>query len=166
MRCFFGIPVENSEDLAEAQNSLLSYGVRLIPRENLHITFIFLGEIGEHTVDRMCASLRSVSFKRPHVKTEKIIGLPHYKKARVIALKLDCPELTSYYNEFSKRVGFVESRKYLPHITLARSRKPVSIQPAEVFLPDEIEVNRITLFRSILNSEGAIYNELCSSQLI
>lgn len=166
MRCFFGIPVENREELIPVQEKLVSSKIRLVRPENVHITFIFLGEIGESVVEKMCAALEKLSFRKPVVKTVGVIGLPQDRKARVIALRLSSPELESYYYEFSKSIGFSESRRYLPHITLARCKTPVQIKQENVELPDEIVVGRISLFKSTLTPEGPIYEELCHSQFM
>lgn len=166
MRCFFGIPIENSADLIPVQEALDSPKIRLVRPENVHITFIFLGEIGESTVERMCTALAKSSFRKPVVKTVGVIGLPQERKARVIALRLSSPELESYYYEFSKRIEFSESRRYLPHITLARCKNPIPVEVEKVELPGEIVVSRISLFKSTLTPEGPIYEELCNSQFI
>ncbi len=166
MRIFFGIPVENRAELAPAQKALASTGIRLTKPENIHITFIFLGEVEEEVVGKMCESLTKVKLRKPTVKTGQIIGLPQDRKARVIALKLLSPELESFYYDFAKTIGFRESRRYMPHITLARCRKPVPVKTSEIELPEEIEVDRMTLFRSTLTPEGPVYKELCKTQFI
>ena len=99
MRCFFGIPVDNPDAFAEVQNFLASQGIRMIPKQNLHITFIFLGEVSELFTQKMVGFMKTTALGHPTIKPDRIVGLPKDTKARVIALKLLSPDLVALYDQ-------------------------------------------------------------------
>lgn len=168
MRCFFGIPVDNPDAFAEVQNFLASQGIRMIPKQNLHITFIFLGEVSELFTQKMVGFMKTTALGHPTIKPDRIVGLPKDTKARVIALKLLSPDLVALYDQISREISFSEDRRYMPHITLARVRTQItmnSIGPYQEDLP-QVKVSRLALFESTLKPDGATYREIFSSQFM
>jgi RNA 2',3'-cyclic 3'-phosphodiesterase len=144
--------------------------IRLIPPENLHITFKFIGsmeinkiEIVKKTIKRSISSFRCFKYSME----EKISAFPSIRKARVliIGIKEGAYKLIEMYNAIEsnlKEVNIPEDRRdFSPHITVARVKKPLNIESTEV--PDLpifkgfAECTSISLYESILQRNGAKY---------
>lgn len=166
-RLFTGIEI--SADVAERLSSLRGGlpGARWIDPENYHITLRFLGDIDAaraHDVADLLAGIRRRAF------TLAIDGLgtfggarPRQVWARVPAVR----ELMALQNEneqLIQRAGLpAETRKFTPHVTLARLRATKSRSLAHYlesrggFLSTPFEVTRFVLFSSQPSRGGGPY---------
>ncbi|MEN3045685.1 MAG: RNA 2',3'-cyclic phosphodiesterase [Candidatus Hydrothermales bacterium] len=170
LRLFFGIPIEEDK-----KNKIFEYlkkhnvfkrDYKWVPKENYHITLKFLGEVEEKLVkdlDKIGEEI-SLLFNSFVVHTNGFSGFPNKKKARVFFLDLkEKREIAKVFEVLENKVSKLnfkrEDREYHPHITLARLRHPESIPELE---PLEIELNidRFSLYQSILKKEGSLYKIL------
>ena len=132
MRLFLGIelpePVRSS--LADLCGGLKYLRLSIVPPQNLHITLKFLGEADQAALLQLCEALRGLpAVEAAEVWPDRCELLPPRGPIRVVAAGLggDVGKLRTLHQaveEACEREGFArESRQYLPHITLARSRE-------------------------------------------
>jgi 2'-5' RNA ligase len=144
------------------------FGARWVPRENLHLTLRFIGEVPNwraEEVDLALHAIRGRSF--PLV----LAGVGLFEKAgRVTALWAGvdrCPALDHLQAKIEtalQRAGLEpERRRFVPHVTLARLDQPANdkitgfVQRNNLFRAEPFAVERFTLFSSQLGKEGSVY---------
>lgn len=102
------------------------------PVGNLHLTLKFVGEVAEADLPRWLASIQSVSKPGPiRLRAQHLELLPPHGPVRIIAAGLigdegSLTELVDSIERILLPLGCPrEARKYLPHVTLARARRPL-----------------------------------------
>lgn len=181
MRAFIAIDI--SEEVrtalgrvAESLSSQTKKEVRWVAPENLHLTLKFLGKMDAEKQQKSVEKVleKSVKGASPLVLTCKGLGaFPHWKKIRILwaGLEGETESLIQYcerLEEVLEPLGFErELGKISPHITLGRvrfySRKslwPNTLQLMPVQKYGDIRVDHVTLYKSELTKEGAIYRAL------
>jgi 2'-5' RNA ligase len=138
MRLFTAIDI--SDEIREA----LSYFVKRLkplakinwsPVDNLHITTKFIGEWPEIRLQEMTAALATVPKSGPIEVTVRGVGwFPNERRPRVFWAGVDGGEplkaLAKATEQTVRRLGVpVEEREFSPHLTLARIRDAVSLDP-------------------------------------
>lgn len=172
MRAFVGIPIEGSDadQLLQIQERL-SVGTP-VPEANLHLTLAFLDEQPVEQLEMLhdeLEGLRLPAFEMT-LKGIDLFGAP---KSRCLALLVSpdpvLMDLQAAVAKAARRVGMkVEKRRFRPHVTLSRFRDgqhtPEKIQGAisrgahyDIW---PIPVPEFALYRSLLTSEGAVYDVL------
>jgi len=138
---------------------------------NLHLTLKFLGEVSQDSVQSFSmAMFRAVEGSAPFtILLEQTGVFPKQGSPRVLWIGINDPEgklveLQSHLEDESVRAGFEkEGRRFNPHLTLARLRKPqhartlASTHRELAFEPAEITVSELVVIRSELNSAGSKY---------
>jgi 2'-5' RNA ligase len=122
------VPGEVAAALARLQRGV--GGARWSPRENLHVTLRFFGDVPEPQADDLDAALREAALRRRafeiRLKGAGFFGgaAPHALYIAVApnealaALAADCERA-------ARRAGLPpETRKYVPHVTLAYLNRP------------------------------------------
>lgn len=174
MRSFIAIPLpqEFLEGVVAAQQGLAPVmNGRFTPRENLHLTLAFLGDIDEaETRAAMDAMDAAVAEAGPVSLTPASLGSFDRKKDSMFWLGLDKnPELMALQarlaEELESRGVPFEKRNYLPHITLARKASMKSGELKNLVFPLPQAAEQVTLFRSELTPEGARYKEAYAVEL-
>lgn len=174
MRTFVALelPREFADDVAGVARRLGPVvGGRLTDRRNYHLTLAFLGEIGEadarlaiEALEGACADAAA-----PLLACD---GLGTFGKRDNATLWLGIrpsPELTTLASAVreglrARGVAF-DDKPFRPHVTLARhARLPRGPLPDLAF-PLPARPERVTLYRSILEPEGARYKPLFSARL-
>lgn len=172
MRLFVALSLPESvrEDLSALANGLP--GARWVPPENMHLTLRFLGEIDgrdARDVDDALAAIRVPGFDL------RIAGVGTFgegRKLRALWAGVESnPTLTRLRDKVEQaviRVGLPpESRKFKPHVSLARFKTNGTTPPQEklykyladhaLFKCPAFPVESFTLYSSFLSSNGAIY---------
>lgn len=183
MRLFYGIQLpetirERLFDLILDFKSYIPSGVKWVEKENLHITFQFVGDVKPTQLDDLEESFLS-SISSCESQSFRVEGLEFFpaKQARLIWLSLN-----SQNKQFSKAVkrlqnllkqqGFkLDSKEFIPHITLGRIKSNLMKAQIEFILQNKIElqdidVNEITLFASNLTKKGPNYRILQTYNLL
>lgn len=138
-----------------------------VPPANWHLTLRFLGATVEPARDRVLAFLDEDALTLPFVLGFEALGA-FSRPARATVLWMgvrrgteELAELAGRCEQAAQAAGFdAEERPFHPHITLSRIRpwqdvhKLVEEVPA---FPLSQEVDRITLYRSLLGRGGARY---------
>jgi 2'-5' RNA ligase len=146
--------------------------LRLLARESLHVTLVFLGYQAERDVDRIaeiCFSERAGPFE---LHATEVLAVPP-RRSRLYALSLEDAggAVGAWQAELSRgleraRLYEPEKRPFWTHLTLARVKrdKPPPSIGAMPDLPEELRrpftPERATLYRSTLTPHGAIYDPL------
>jgi 2'-5' RNA ligase len=131
---------------------------RQVVADNLHLTLLFLGSVDATEVPRLqelATGIQAGSFtlRFDHIGTWL---RPHVLWAGCHQVPDELTELVNGLRRGAVACGLeVESRPYVPHLTLARKvRKKVSL---ELDTPVEWDVNEFCLLESITDPKGAIY---------
>ena len=142
-------------------------GARWVPLENLHLTLRFIGEVDHaiaRDVDDVLAEIRTPSFSLGL----KGVGEFGRKEARSLWAGVSdgqaLQHLAAQIESALQRMGLpAETRKYSPHVTLARLKKvPVGeiqtfLAAHALFQSEPFEVKAFTLFSSQQTAKGSRY---------
>lgn len=152
--------------------------LRLVPRASLHVTLVFLGYQAASDVDRIV----SVVFERPgpafDLLPEGVVGVPK-RRPRLYALDLEDRDgmLGGWQASVSERLRAAglyepEKRPFWPHVTVARmkqrKRVPAAAAPVPALpeaLREPLLARQVTLYRSTLRPQGALYEPIAQLEL-
>ncbi len=176
------LPDELKRELDEVIGQLKSAGgqsgVKWVDPQNIHLTLKFLGDVAVDRLDEITAALAEATRKIPRFCLA-VAGLgvfPNPRRVRVawvgVSGETDVLErLQLRVESVLVRLGFAaESRRFTPHLTLARVRERASPQERQrlgQFVDSTnfesrhgISVNAVHLMRSQLTGQGAIYSRI------
>ena len=144
---------------------------RFVSGENHHLTLAFLGEAGEAEARSAMAALDEACAGTGPVQL-RATGLGTFGRARDATLWLGIekdPELMDLAarvrGELSARGLAYDEKDFLPHVTLARRARVARGALGDLAFPLPDEATRVTLFRSILEPDGARYKPLYTVEL-
>lgn len=160
------LPDDVAALLGERQAGVI--GARWRPRESLHVTLRFFGEVAEDVADDLdwaLAELRSHGFEL------ELTGVGCFGEGRQIeaiwagvAENAELRRLAKACETAARRCGLKpETRRYAPHVTLAYLRRadpvPVAawIQRNNLLRSPVFSIERFGLYSSRLGREGSIY---------
>jgi 2'-5' RNA ligase len=133
----------------------------------LHLTLAFLGSIDAAGVTDLERILGGITWSRVECRLKEPLFLPAHGKRRVVALELDDPagglrRLQAEVSDGLAAEGLYEPEKrpWLPHVTVARFRRPgypFSLQNVNV---GAFGVVRMVLYSSDLKPGGAVHSPL------
>jgi 2'-5' RNA ligase len=140
MRLFVAVvpPLEVVEDLAEFVEPRREHrddDLRWASEENSHLTLAFLGEVPERKTDELAERLERAAHRRPPM-TLRMAGagaFPNAAEARVLWVGVHgdntaLSRLATGTRASANRAGIeVAGRRFRPHLTLARIRRPVDV---------------------------------------
>jgi len=160
MRCFIGafLEPESAERLAHSLH--LPRGLRRVDRASWHVTLKFLGTIPAASVPEVLAAIGTIAGHAIDAQVTCLAGLPRSTYARVVAAELvENADLAAWAGQLAQSFG-PEDRPFRPHVTVARSRRPIRFAP--VVLPDPIPIRlqAPALYRSHLERAGARYERV------
>lgn len=141
---------------------------RWVPRDNLHITVKFLGNVGDERMteaSNACATAVS-AMSDFSIRLAGFGAFPSPRRARVLWIAIEDPAggfgaLSDAVEAAFAKLGFErEVRDFTAHLTVARLKTL-----APVTLPDDsvdatVRVDRLTLFQSRLRRPSAQYGAL------
>lgn len=176
MRLFVAmdLPAGVKDELARAIGVLRPAvpAARWVPRENLHLTLKFVGEVPDERLSAISAAVAEVAggFVDFSTHLEGIGSFPSPRRARVLWVGLADPAggiaaLAVGLDEAFAPLGVArEARPFTPHLTLARFRTPtlLAAQPEVPLDPTPFAVERLTLFRSRLGRPAPRYESLAT----
>ncbi len=142
-------------------------GARWIDPENYHLTLRFIGDVDDLTEREIAALLARVRRKPFELKFDTLSSFGGRRPRAVIAMlaqTVALMELQAEHERLMRRVGLEpESRKYTPHVTLARLRNSSSRQVADYLAsrallePLLFTASRFVLFSSRASVGGGPY---------
>jgi 2'-5' RNA ligase len=171
------LPDRTRLELAAWRDSLVEGRMDLRPvrAEALHVTLVFLGWQDEAAADAIAAAALERAAPAPALRPAGVRPLPP-RDPRLFALDLEDFEgrATALQAHVSDALAAgrwyrPEKRPFWPHITLARVKRHerrVAPLPAEPPPPaDAFPAARLTLYRSTLRPQGALYEPLGQVEL-
>lgn len=160
-----------------------SPGVKWVDPYGIHLTLKFLGDVAIDKTDAITRAMETASQGiSPFNLTIKDLGVfPNLRRVQVVWVGISgevtkLSQLQQNIEANLAKLGFApESRAFKPHLTLARLRNqasPDERQKFGQFISDikfeeayHFEVNVISLMKSQLTREGAIYSRINSVKL-
>jgi len=161
------LPADALDDVERWQQAQLR-GVRLVPREQLHVTLAFLGHRPAGDLDPVVEALRGAAAGAGEIR----LTPRRYRETRSVGmLVLDdenglAGELAGRLHEGLERLGVYEreQRRWLAHLTVARFRERPRLRPEpppqRTFVPSDAAA-----YLSRLRPGGAEYRVLASVAL-
>jgi 2'-5' RNA ligase len=137
----------------------------------LHLTLAFLGERPEGEIPAIAAAAFGAlqSERAPVLEPRALVGVPA-RRPRLFALDLADPggragAIQSAVSGALAAEGLLapERREWWPHVTLARVKGERRVEPPEApadALPAPLRADAVTLYRSTLRPQGALYEAL------
>ena len=148
--------------------------LRPVPATSLHLTLVFLGWQDESAAPIIAEAVRSAAGDTgPARLAPKGVQPVPPRGPRLFALDLEdeagrCGELQAAVSGALAAGRFYrpEKRPFWPHMTLARVKRGRHAGTLEAAnLPGAFEAGRVTLYRSTLRPQGAVYDALAQLDL-
>ena len=127
--------VEHLAEFVEPRRSYPDEDLRWAAEENWHITLAFLGEVPEYKLDDLAERLERAAGRQKPIDLQ--LGgsgaFPSVAEARVLWTGVRdeakaLPHLARTTRGAANKAGVtVDGRKFTPHVTLARLRRPVDV---------------------------------------
>lgn len=178
MRCFVALAIPDEirgalERVAQTLRPRLSTA-RWVRPDHLHLTLAFLGDIDENEAGRMRAGLEARAADPPVDAVLTGLGaFPQPAAAHVLWAGLADPKgrlagLAGRVREAAanERVGKPDRKPFVPHLTLARFRRPCDLRHIDLSLPPRdtgsgpCRIDRVVFMRSRLTPAGPEYQPL------
>lgn len=170
MRVF--VAIDLPKDLKEkifviSQKISRNFSCKLVEKENLHLTLVFLGEKSEQEVEKIKKAVADStrSFGKIFLTIESLELFP-LKRPRGIWFKVGGEEEKlkelhkKIIDELVKQKIPVEDLRFTPHICILRFKDGVRKQPEKIGLEENFIAEKITVFQSKLSPKGPTYFKL------
>jgi RNA 2',3'-cyclic 3'-phosphodiesterase len=148
--------------------------VRAVPAESLHVTLCFLGWCAVDEVDAIAAACRVVAGRPAAALSGGAAEWLPRRRPRVLAVELSDLDarLASVQSALSDALSaggwyLPERRPFYPHVTVARVPNRVRVGRGELPAMERLSFigDGVTLYRSRLGRDGAVYEPLASVHL-
>ena len=173
------LKLELSQLVAQLKSGEPSW-VKWVDPYAIHLTLKFLGNVAVNMLDDITGAIeKAVQGIAPfHLEVKELGVFPNLRRVQVawVGISGDIDKLSQLQQRIESNLaplGFTpESRPFVPHLTLARLRDQASLAERQRFgqlitgtrfeAANDIKVNAISLMRSQLTREGAIYSRISS----
>jgi 2'-5' RNA ligase len=152
-----------------------------VAEDNLHITLKFLGPVAEERIELLELALGVVLADQPafSLRLAGLRAVPSAKRCSMVWAPFDdspdpaCQRLAEAVDAAIAEFGVEkESRRFAPHVTLARARRPHRLDEDALLAANtsltctnaSMSVPSATLFASTLTRRGPIYERLARWQ--
>lgn len=144
---------------------------RWTPPEQYHLTLHFIGDASEDRTQELREALSYVNGQSFDLELKGANAFPDPRRPRVLVVDTSLPpELESLHRSLGqalRKLGFeTESRRFHPHVTLARlkdadrSEVEAFLHRTQAFTLEPFLVDRFYLYESILQRSGALHRPL------
>ena len=172
------LPTQARAALAEWRDRLVEgrSDLRPVAPEALHLTLVFLGWQDESAAPALAAAAfeAAAGLGAPELRPDRVRPLPP-RDPRLFALDLEdaagrASELQAAVSDALAAGGWYrpEKRPFWPHVTLARVKRRerrVAPLPDVAPPPAPFSARELTLYRSTLRPQGALYEPLARAEL-
>ncbi len=173
MRLFvaLSLPEPVREQLGAFEDGLP--GARWVPEDNLHLTLRFIGEVDGGVARDIDSCLAEIAMPAFEASFDRLDTFGDGRNLRALWVGVASPNepllrLQAKVEKAVVRAGLApESRKFTPHVTLARFSRNNGRVPADkmqAYLSQNarlrigpVQFDRFTLFSSVLHRDGSIY---------
>jgi RNA 2',3'-cyclic 3'-phosphodiesterase len=172
------LPAAEREALAAWRDALVEdrRDLRPVAADALHVTLVFLGWQDESAAEAIASAAFSAAPAGAAVLRAGAVKPLPPRDARLFALDLEdssgaASALQQAVSDALEAGGWYtpEKRPFWPHVTLARvkrGKRRVPPLPADLAPPAEpFEARELTLYRSTLRPQGALYEPLARTSL-
>jgi 2'-5' RNA ligase len=174
----FELPLEIKKIVAQVSGELRqsSLNARWVKVDNIHLTVVFMGNMETRDIPAIAQGVKEVcqTFSPFDLSLRGIGCFPNRRNPRVLWLGLDgdMEPMADFRDALQGQLtGFgikEEKRKFKPHLTLGRFRKPKKMDFKEEQLLSKYEdisssvcsLKELILFKSDLKQTGAVYTKL------
>jgi RNA 2',3'-cyclic 3'-phosphodiesterase len=144
------------------------------PRENLHVTLKFFGDVPDDRLDELRSALQRVIVHPMTLCVDRFLVFPPRGPAHVVAagLAMDVSALAALHEDIEAATSGLElrreTRRYVPHVTLGRSRGglrypgQLSTQLLNDLQGPVFEARSFDLINSTLTPTGPTYETLAT----
>lgn len=169
LRLFVACPLPREVERAVAawQHDELEGRDEVRVSRNPHITLVFLGDVDRRRLPAVTAAIAAVRFAPIAVSFSGPLFLPPRGPARVVALGVDDPSGALRALQRDLALGLAaagvhkpEKRPYLPHVTVARYRRPGERFSLQNVTVPEYCLDRVVLYSSLLERAGAVHTPI------
>ena len=170
MRLFVAVDIPVNSDIEGVVNYVKKSGkVKAVERENLHITLKFLGEVSEDKLPdiKNCIEKSCKDFKKFSIKLKGLGAFPSLSRPRVIWIGVDdgkdvLSEIMRRLDVCFQKLGFKKEKSYVPHMTIARVKGFIKLDPRPYLKKDfgPVMIEEIKLKKSTLTPKGPIYDDI------
>ena len=180
-RAFIAVDVEEPsvlDRICEFQALLAGTraSLKLVEKENIHITLWFLGDITPRTAERVGDCLRKLEAEPFTIELTGVGAFPSPGRPRVIWIGVGrgSEELKAIYEQLKeclRKLGFrPEPRGFTPHVTVARVklRTPELVRAVmenSTLSFGSFRAEEVRLKKSVLTPRGPIYSTVLSVRL-
>jgi RNA 2',3'-cyclic 3'-phosphodiesterase len=186
IRTFIGVGLDKSilGRLISLQEQLASTGAdaKWVEPENLHVTLLFLGEVGDRDVVDVCRTISTSCKDIPAfgMTVEGVGCFPDASRPRTLWVGLGegGQEMRDLHNDLEQALFDLgcyrkEGRRYTPHITLGRMKSDAANAEITSMLTKQaawkggpMHVSEVLVMSSQLTSKGPIYSVLSRGKLL
>jgi 2'-5' RNA ligase len=148
--------------------------LRAVAEQALHVTLAFLGYRAEKEADAIAEAMSAAAAgEAPLLTAGEVVSVPP-RRPRLFALDLDdpdgaCMRLQQAVSDALEAGRFYEPEKrpFWPHVTLARVKRNRRAEPLPADAPplEPFRASQVTLYRSTLRPQGALYEPLAGTEL-
>jgi 2'-5' RNA ligase len=147
------------------------------PPANLHVTTKFIGAWPEERLGELMAALRGVPVRAPiAVQVRRVGFFPNPHSPRVFWCGIEAPGLDGLAADTDSATAALgverEKRAFSPHLTLARIREQIDLQPLRKTVAaleslefGDFEARSFFLYQSSLRPAGSVYTKLAEFPL-
>lgn len=175
VRCFVGylLPEEAKAGIEEVQRRIEKWPLKckMVERENLHLSFSFLGEIEEEEIEMISKKLGFIKkIGKFEVEVDGLIAIPNQNYIRVLALSISKnPMLERLFKEVMDNIGG-DSKP--AHITVCRVKAIENKNEVKLKIEEErnkvhgkFVIEAIQLIKSELKRSGPVYSIIHQAEL-
>ena len=174
-RCFISIPIsESTKDKIEELHQDLN-NIRFVPRNNLHITVLFLGQIDLIEIEKIKEIIQDIKIAAFDIKLK---GINTFLKSGILYINIKNTDIIKSLNyELARKINnsiginFRDKREFNAHLTFARY-KNIDKEVLKRFIEKYknldlglLECNELDLNESILTRSRAEYKTIFINKL-
>lgn len=154
--------------------------LRRVTPDQMHLTLNFIGDVEDRKVGELCSALsQAIEENLPfEVCLNGLGAFPAMDRARVLWIGVEqgtdqLVDLNRRLSAVIEEFGFVQEKRYKPHLTIARTKKggvpgATLVDMEKDFARiqhDPFPVQNVVVFNSILEREGPTYVPLATLAL-
>ena len=151
--------------------------LRITKKDNVHVTIKFLGDTEVSESEALTRILAEITANHPAVELSFTRGIlmPHHRPRTIAAGLHATAELTALQRATDESLAAAgiaqpERKQYHPHITLARTRSPLSPDEERAVTEWRPQKNfsarQLILYESILKPDGPVYEAIAQYPLL